>query len=61
MMKEGSIGCFTAFLRDQSGATAIEYGLLLALIGLFLAGAMGTVGVAVTDLFTTASDAFPSS
>ncbi len=32
------------FVQDESGATAIEYGLIAALIAVFIIGAVGTVG-----------------
>jgi len=35
---------FTRFLKDESGATAIEYGLLAALISVVIIGAVKTVG-----------------
>jgi pilus assembly protein Flp/PilA len=38
---------FTRFLKDESGATAIEYGLLAALISVVI---IGTVKVAGTNL-----------
>jgi pilus assembly protein Flp/PilA len=41
---------FARFYRDQSGATAIEYGLIAALIAVVIIGALTTVG---TNLSTT--------
>ncbi|HEX7968709.1 MAG TPA: Flp family type IVb pilin [Stellaceae bacterium] len=38
------------FLRDESGATAIEYGLIAALISVVIIGAVTLVG---TNLSTT--------
>jgi pilus assembly protein Flp/PilA len=35
---------FTRFLSDKSGATAIEYGLICAGIGLFILAALNTTG-----------------
>ena len=32
------------FIKDQSGATAIEYGLIASLIGVAIIGAVTTVG-----------------
>ena len=40
----------TRFLKDESGATAIEYGLIAALIAVVIIGALGLVG---TNLNTT--------
>ena len=34
----------TRFLKDESGATAIEYGLIAALIAAVLATVLGTIG-----------------
>ena len=39
------------FLRDQSGATAIEYGLLAALISTAIIAAVGAVGGNLGNLF----------
>ena len=35
---------FARFLKDESGATAIEYGLIAALIAVVLVGALQAVG-----------------
>jgi pilus assembly protein Flp/PilA len=44
-------------LRAQDGATAIEYGLIAALISIAAVTIMGTVGSNLTSVFTTvASD-----
>jgi len=40
------------FWQDESGATAIEYGLIAALIALAIIGGATSVGGAVSDLFT---------
>ena len=42
------------FLADQSGATAIEYGLIVALIAVVIIAAVTTLG---TNLNTTLSSA----
>jgi len=42
------------FLSDDSGATAIEYGLIVALIGVVIVAAVTTLG---TNLNTTLSKA----
>ena len=39
------------FLRDEQGATAIEYGLIAALISIAAIGAMTNVGTALSSLF----------
>jgi pilus assembly protein Flp/PilA len=43
----------TRFLNDESGATAIEYGLIAALISVVIVGAVGLVGQSLNDTFTT--------
>ena len=42
----------TAFLKDESGATAIEYGLLAALISVAAIVGMTALGTALSGLFT---------
>jgi len=42
----------TRFLKDQSGATAIEYGLIAALIAVVIIGALESVGTNLTGTFT---------
>src|SRR5205807_631500 len=42
----------TRFWSDQSGATAIEYGLLAALISVVIIGAVKTVGTNMSTKFT---------
>ena len=44
-----------SFLRDEEGATAIEYGLIAALIAVAAVGAFTTVGTNLGDVFTTVS------
>ena len=40
-----------AFLKDESGATAIEYGLIAALIAVGIIAAATTLGGSLSDLF----------
>jgi pilus assembly protein Flp/PilA len=40
-------------LRDEAGATAIEYGLIAALIAVAAIAAMGLVGTSLTNTFNT--------
>ena len=44
-----------SFLRDESGATAIEYGLIAALISVVIIGAATTMGTKLTSTFTRVS------
>jgi pilus assembly protein Flp/PilA len=43
-------------LRDDSGATAIEYGLIAALIAVAAVTVLGTVGGNLTATFQTVAD-----
>jgi pilus assembly protein Flp/PilA len=42
---------FSRFVRDESGATAIEYGLIAALIAVVIITAAGSVGTNLTAKF----------
>jgi pilus assembly protein Flp/PilA len=42
---------FSRFAADQSGATAIEYGLIAALIAVVIVGAVGIVGTRLNAKF----------
>ena len=44
----------TRFLSDDSGATAIEYGLIAALVAVAALGALTAFGDASTGVFNTA-------
>ncbi|HEY0297369.1 MAG TPA: Flp family type IVb pilin [Bordetella sp.] len=48
------------FWNDESGATAIEYGLIAGLIAVVIIGALTVLGTSLTDLFTRVSDAVGS-
>lgn len=41
------------FMKDEEGATAIEYGLLAALIAAVIVGAVTAVGTSLQGTFTT--------
>jgi pilus assembly protein Flp/PilA len=45
----------TRFLKDESGATAIEYGLIAALIAAVLIGALTAIGTNLNGTFDTIS------
>ena len=47
---------FRRFLANESGATAIEYGLIAALISVAAITAMGAVGGGVSNTFTKVKD-----
>jgi pilus assembly protein Flp/PilA len=44
---------FTRFAKDESGATAIEYGLISALISVVIITAVTTVGTSLQATFNT--------
>jgi pilus assembly protein Flp/PilA len=46
----------TRFLKDESGATAIEYGLIAALIAAVLIGGLTALGTSLNNKFTTVSN-----
>ena len=45
------------FVKDESGATAIEYGLIAALISVVIVGALTTIGTNLTTKFTAVGTA----
>jgi len=46
---------FSRFVRDESGATAIEYGLIAALIAVVIITAVTAVGTGLSTTFTSVS------
>lgn len=46
---------FASFLRDESGASAAEYALILAIVGAGIAVAAGTLGTAISGAMTGAA------
>lgn len=45
------------FVRDESGATAIEYALIAAGIGIAIITAVNALGTAISDKFNTIATA----
>ena len=45
-----------AFVADENGVTAIEYGLIAALIGVVMAGVAGDVGTKIKEAFEFISE-----
>lgn len=43
---------FSRFVRDESGATAIEYGLIVAVLSLAIVAGIGQAGSAIQWLFS---------
>jgi len=44
------------FLKDESGATAIEYGLIIALVAVVIIGAVGALGTKLETTFNEAAN-----
>lgn len=44
-------GKFTAVLKDESGATAIEYGLIAALVSVAAISALTAMGSSLSEMF----------
>jgi pilus assembly protein Flp/PilA len=49
-------GFFARFLKDQSGATAVEYGLIITLIAAAVIGGAGSIGTAVNHTLQNATN-----
>ncbi|MDB5640913.1 MAG: Flp/Fap pilin component [Hyphomicrobiales bacterium] len=47
---------FSRFLKDQSGATAIEYGLIAGLIAVVIITSVTAIGTKLNGKFTTISN-----
>jgi pilus assembly protein Flp/PilA len=47
---------FSRFIKDESGATAIEYGLIAALIAVGIITAATQLGTNISTTFTTIGD-----
>jgi pilus assembly protein Flp/PilA len=47
----------TRFIKDESGATAIEYGLIAALIAVVVITAVTTIGTNLKGTFNNAANA----
>ena len=62
-MKDGklqrALRPLTRLMADEAGITAIEYGLVAALISVGIMVAIGAIGDAVVALFHATSDALP--
>jgi pilus assembly protein Flp/PilA len=46
----------TIMIRDEEGATMVEYGLLVALIALVALSAVKTIGTNLSTLFTSVAN-----
>ena len=47
------MGILSQFVRDERGVTAIEYGLIAALIAVVIIGAVAAVGTNLSGTFST--------
>ena len=61
MLKSEKMGVLTMtfvsrFVKDESGATAIEYGLIAAGIAVAIIGVLTTLGTNLTGTFTSVAD-----
>jgi pilus assembly protein Flp/PilA len=50
---------FRHFINDQSGVTAIEYGLIAALVAVVIIGAVTALGTSVQSTFNTVANVLP--
>ena len=51
----------SAFIKNEEGATAIEYGLIAALIAIVIISAVTALGGQVSDTFTHVTDSLSGS
>lgn len=49
------------FVREEDGASAVEYGLLVALIAVAIIGAVGALGGALTGTFNNIANTIAAS
>ena len=56
-LRRPDIAKFLKLIRNEKGATAIEYGLIAALIAVAAIAAMSNVGNSLNNTFTNVSDA----
>ncbi len=54
------INVIRSVLRDESGATAIEYGLIAALVSVAAIGALTAMGGSLEQIFTSVSETLQS-
>ncbi len=50
----------SALREEERGATAVEYGLIVALIAAIIIGIVGTLGGKISDNFNTVNNELPS-
>ncbi len=49
------------FMREEEGATAVEYGLMVALIAVVIIGAVTTLGTNLSTTFTNVANSVAGS
>ena len=49
----------TSFCAEEDAATAVEYAIMVTLIGLVVIGAVTALGLATSGLFQSAVDSIP--
>ncbi|WP_322044240.1 Flp family type IVb pilin [Paraburkholderia sp. J67] len=49
------------FIKDERGATAVEYGMIVALIAAVIVTVVTTLGTQINNAFTAISNAMPKS
>jgi pilus assembly protein Flp/PilA len=50
-------GLIKGLWNDESGATAVEYGIMVALIAVVIIGAVALIGTNLADTFDSTADA----
>jgi pilus assembly protein Flp/PilA len=51
--REGKMKKLIKFLKDEEGATAVEYGIMVALIAAVIVTIVGTLGTKISSAFQT--------
>lgn len=58
ILPEGAvINSINKFIQDESGVTGIEYAMIAALIAVVIVAAVQALGLKVSDLFTSVTNA----
>jgi pilus assembly protein Flp/PilA len=55
-----TLNALTAIFKDESGATAIEYGLIAALVAVFIIAALQALGGKLAGTFNYVADELPA-
>ncbi len=58
-LQEPIMGRFEEFWRSEAGASAVEYGLVLTIIGLAAIAGMTLLGQGISDMMTKAGNKMP--